>query len=179
MKNTGIENLIVRANNGDGQACYDLYKEYKNGIHVAENELTAMDWLEKALDCNHPMAQLIMGLSLLNAGQQKDAIQYLQLASSNGNPDAMNVLGQLYLGNVENMTDEYTDEDKGLQLLYQAAFCGSPNAQVMLGKCYYIGKWVHQDKLMAKYWLEKAMNAGSEEAAHLYEEALRVNTLLN
>ena len=179
MTNTGIENLIVRANNGDGQACYDLYREYKNGIHVEENSMTAMDWLEKALDCDHPMAQLIMGLSLLNAGQQHDAVQYLKLSSGNGNADAMNVLGQLYLGNVENAAADCLDEEKGIELLFQAAMGGCVNAQVMLGKCYYTGKWVYQDKLMAKHWLEKAMNAGSEEAARLYEETLRVSTLMN
>lgn len=179
MTPAAIDQLIAQAQNGDGQACLDLYEEYKNGVHVVQNHDLAMSWLEKALDCNYPAAQLIMGLSALQSGDITQAVEYLKLACANNNADAMNVLGQLYLGNVENVCCMQIDVDKGMELLTKAGLYGSVNAQIILGKCYYTGKWVHKDLMIALMWLQKAIDLGSSEAQLLMDEAIRVPDLIN
>lgn len=176
MTTTGIHTLINKANRGDGQACYELYQEYKNGEHVSADPKAAMDWLEKAIDCNHPQAQLTMGMNMLGDGNIRDAVNYLQLSINNHNADAMNVLGQVYLGNVRQVSEDIIDKDKGLHLLMQAAHAGSMVAMLTLGKICYTGKWVGKDRFAAICWLEKAAAAGSEEAQILLDEALREQT---
>lgn len=174
-----LEQLRTMAVNGDGQACFELYQEYKNGIHVDENQNLAQDWLEKAVDCNNASAQLVMGLSLLSKGELKDAEAYLELAVNNGSIEAMHIAGQLYLGNIEGVSAEDTDIRKGLALLREAARKGSVHAQIMLGKCYYTGKWLHKNNLLATWYLEMAKNQGSDEAGELLDEACRIATDLN
>lgn len=179
LATAAIDQLIDQAQNGDGQACLALYEEYKNGVHVSQNQYEAQNWLEKALDLNNPSAQLIKGLNSLQDGNIEDALGYLQLACDNDNPDAMNVLGQLYLGNVENVKFGKPDLEKGMELLIAAGLKGSVNAQIILGKCFFTGKWVSRDLLLSKVWLEKAAAQGSREAQSLLDEAIRIPNLIN
>lgn len=179
MEPRTLEQLQNEAMNGDGQACYELYEEYKKGIHVDENEAAALDWLERAIDCNHPMAQLVMGLSMLNRGNISDAIEYLNLACLNHSADAMFILSQLYLGNVEKITIEEPDPEKGIELLMQSASLGDVRAQILLGKCFYVGKWVTKNAFLSSYYLELARNQGSDEADQLLDEVHRIVTDLN
>lgn len=179
MTSAAIDQLIVQAQNGDSQACVDLYEEYKNGVHVDQDQFEAQSWLEKALDLNNASAQLIKGMSALHDGDIEDAMDYLELSCSNDNADAMNVLGQLYLGNVENVTISGLDEEKGIDLLIDAGLKGSVNAQIILGKCFFTGQWVTRDLFLSRLWLEKAADQGSREAQSLLDEAMRVPNLIN
>lgn len=179
MTGQSIEQLILQANNGDPQACFDLYQEYRHGIHVSEDDQTAKEWLEKAIDFNHPIARLIQEMDLLAKGYVEEAIGMLEVQCAQNNADAMNVLGQVYLGNVKNVGTQVLDIEKGIDLVMQAAAQGNVEAQILLGKCYYTGKWVAPNKFAARYWLEKAARAGNETASLLYDEACRVVTDLN
>lgn len=175
---TTIDQLILQANKGDGQACFDLYQEFKNGIHVKEDQETAQEWLDKAIDFNHPAARLILDMDLLSTGHIDEAVDSLEEECSKDNPEALNVLGQLYLGNIDKVSEDIIDLSKGIELLTKAAWLGSLSAQILLGKCYYIGKWVSKDIFLARYWLQKASEQ-SEEAMQLYDEACREITLPN
>lgn len=174
-----MEQLENQASRGDGQACYELYQEYKNGIHVAENESEAQNWLNKAIDLNHPEALLVHGLNLLSQGETEDALEYLEAAGKKNSAAAKNILGQFYLGNIDRMPEEYVNVDLGLKLLYEAAVDGCVESEIMLGKCFYIGKWVQRNPLMASWFLEMAIRNGSEEAEVLLDEVNRVITELN
>ena len=178
MTDRSIQTLIKRANGGDSDACFQLYQEYKTGAHVGMDETAALRWLEKAIDLDHPTAQLIMCLSYLNAGRPKDAIAYLNLASDNGNADAQNILGQLYFGNVCDVDAVPRDTDKALALLNESARNGNPFAQLTLGKCYMIGDGVRRDPFLSRLWLEKAAEH-NDEARMLLDEALVCRTPLN
>lgn len=178
MMNHGISQLIQMAGNGDGQACYDLYEEYTRGENVTADAGMARDYLEKAVDYNNSNAQLQMGLDLLNSGKTREALDYIQLSCLNHNPEALHLLGQLYLGNVENIENRQPDVEKGILLLEEAALEGCVSAQVTLGKAFFLGKWVGRNKFAAILWLEKASAQGSEEAALLLEEACRAEGVL-
>lgn len=179
MSNAMIDNLILRANGGDREACFSLYQEYKNGVNVGMDESEALDWLEKAIDLEHPIAQLIMGLSFLNIGSVKDAIDYLTLASNQQNLDAQNILGQLYMGNVVGIENAPVDKAAGIDLLHSSAAGGNKYAQLTLGKCYLNGDGIVKDMFLAEIWLEKARAQGMEEADVLLDNAHTVISLMN
>lgn len=174
-----IDQLIVQANQGDGQACFELYNEFKHGIHVDENDATAQEWLDKAIDFNHPMARLILDLDLLNTGHISEAIDSLKKECDKDNVTALNLLGQMYLGNVEGISSEWMNIPEGIELITRAANLQDTASQILLGKCYYTGKWVRPDKFLARYWLAQAAKSGLPEAEKLYFEACREITELN
>lgn len=179
MENQVIEKLRHEAENGNGDACFQLYQEYKTGSHVETDEVIALEWLEKALDKEHPIAQLIMGLSYLNAGRVKDAIDYLTLSCNQKNADALNILGQLYIGNVSGIKNAPIDKPKGVELLFDSACQGNVYAQLTVGKCFMTGNGTRKNKFFAKHWLEKASMQGNAEAAALLDECEIATTLLN
>lgn len=170
--------LEEQAMAGDGKACLDLYEEYRHGLHVLPDQQTANTWLEKALDFNNADAQLIMGMKSLKNGNTQEGIGYIELSAENNNPDAMNLLGQMYLGNVDGV-DVAEDRDKGLALVIRAGLQGSLQAQILLGKCYYTGKWVDKCQALACYWLEKAADSGDPKAQELLDEVLLVKNVIN
>lgn len=176
MLNQGIAQLIQMAGKGDGQACFDLYEEYLRGENVHKDLQTAQSYLEKAVDYNNSRAQLQMGLDLLNGGKMKEGLDYIQLSCLNQNVDAMELLGQLYLGNVENIENTAPDVKTGILFLEEAAMQGSVSAQVTLGKAFYLGKWVGRNPFYAELWLERAVENGSEEAQLLLDEMFRVQS---
>lgn len=179
MAEQRIDQLITQANQGDPQACFDLYQEYRQGIHVREDDQIAREWLEKAIDFNHPMAKLIQEMDLLSKGYVEEAIEALQAQCAQNNQDAMLILGQVYLDNVKNVHSSCVDPEKGIDLIEQAAALGNTEAQILLGKCFFTGKWVQANKFAARYWLQKAVEAGSEQARMLYDEACREVTAFN
>lgn len=174
MLNQGIAQLIQMAGKGDGQACFDLYEEYRKGENVHQDLETAQSYLEKAVDFNNSQAQLQMGLDLINSGKMKEGLDYVGLSCLNQNADAMELLGQLYLGNVENIENTAPDIDTGILFLEEAGLQGSISAQITLGKAFYLGKWVGRNPFVAELWLERAVKAGSEEAGLLLDEMFRV-----
>ncbi len=175
MSLTLRKRLDAQAELGDSQACLYLYEEYKN----ENGKQAASDWLEEALDSNSSSAQYIAGVQGLTSGNIEEGVSFLTLSAANNNAQAMNVLGQLYLGNVSGFETADFDPEKGMDYLTQAGRNGSTEAQIILGKCFYLGKWVHKDKLVSTLWLERAAKQGSKEAEKLLDEVLLVNNGLN
>lgn len=175
MSLTLRKRLDAQAELGDSQACLYLYEEYKN----ESGKQAASDWLEEALDSNSSSAQYIAGVQGLTSGNVEEGISFLTLSASNDNAQAMNVLGQFYLGNVSGLETADFDPEKGMEYLIQAGRKGSVEAQIILGKCFYLGKWVHKDNLISTLWLEKAVAQGSKDAEKLLNEVLLVNNGLN
>jgi TPR repeat protein len=62
--------------------------------------------------------------------------------------------------------------------LIEAGEKGSVDAQVVLGKCFYQGKWVPKDLMLAKFWLQKACEKNNPEAVKLYDEVIRVKDII-
>ena len=66
-----------------------------------------------------------------------------------------------------------------MDYLIQAGCNGCTDAQLILGKCFYLGKWVHKDNLMSTLWLEKAVKQGCQDAQTLLDEVLMTSVVLN
>lgn len=175
MSLTLRKRLDAQAKLDDGHACLLLFEEYQNesGLQAAG------DWLDEALDSNSSSAQYVAGVLDLGSGQVSEGISFLKLAAANENVQAMNVLGQLYLGNINGLETATFDLDQGIDYLIQAGLKGSVEAQVILGKCFYLGKWVSRDRFLSALWLEKAAAQGSLEAQQLLDEVLLVHNGLN
>ncbi|MBF0578943.1 sel1 repeat family protein [Erysipelotrichaceae bacterium RD49] len=167
--------LDAQAKLGDGQRCMDLYEAYQN----ESGKQAAIDWLEEALDSNSSSAQYIAGILDLNEGRIEEGLSFLTLSATNDNAQAMNVLGQLYLSNVVGLECIEFDLEKGMDYLIQAGRHGCVEAQLILGKCFYLGQWVHKDNLMSSLWLEKAADQGSRDAQKLLDEILMTSVVLN
>lgn len=175
MNLTARKRLEAQAEHGDGQACLDLYEAYRQ----LPDCQAAREWLDRALDFNYPSAQYLEGVQNLSAGQVGEGIEFLKLAAENGNADAMNVLGQFYLGNITSLETADLNQELGIHYLVNAGLAGSVEAQIMLAKCFYKGKWVHKDDYLSRWWLEKAAEQGSHEAARLLDEVMLVRHILN
>lgn len=175
MSLTLRKRLDAQAALGDAQSCLNLFEEYKN----ENGGQAATDWLEEALDSNCSSAQYIAGVLDLGSGQFNEGISYLKLSASNQNVQAMNVLGQLYLGNINGLEDVSFDVEQGIDYLIQAGLNGSVEAQIFLGKCYYQGRWVGENRLLSVLWLEKAVSQGSEQAQQVLDEVNLVKNLIN
>ncbi len=175
MNAAWMKQLDARARQGDGQACLTLYEQFKNESGVE----AARDWLDEALDSNSSSAQYAEGVLQLVSGDVDNGIAFLDLSARNDNVQAMNVLGQLYLGNVNGVDSVAPDLDKGIAYLEQAAERGNVDAEILLGKCYFLGQWVKKNRFVSTYWLNKAAEQGSRTAADLLENVLYVNNGLN
>ncbi|MFR7639744.1 tetratricopeptide repeat protein [Allobaculum fili] len=176
MKLITLRQLEAQARTGDGKACLALYQEYSNNTR---DEKTARKWLDLALDYDEPRAQFLEGVYSMKVGEIAHGVQFLKLAAFNRNTDAMNVLAMYYLGNIHGISHTVIDLELGLDYLYQAANGGCPDAQIVLGKCFYLGKWVSRNKYLARYWMEKAAKAKSRLAARMLEDMQAVSGALN
>ncbi len=175
MNAAWMKQLDDKARQGDGQACLTLYEQFKN----ESGTQAARDWLDEALDSNSSSAQYAEGVLKLVSGDIDNGIAFLDLSAKNDNVQAMNVLGQLYLGNVNGVEAVTFDLDKGIAYLEQAALRGNVDAQILLGKCYFLGQWVRKNKLISTYYLKQAVEQGSRTAADLLEKVLYVNNGMN
>lgn len=141
-----------------------------------------MEWLKKAADSGLPEAKTDLGLSYLEGRNiEKDeqkGLELIEQASDMGYPHAQSMMAGVYLNGEEGVKDER----KGIMLLQQVANVGDPESQYNLGVCYMsgtgVGTLTQEEKLsneelknlskdgalsdvqIAKYWLEKACEAG-------------------
>lgn len=175
MTAAGRKSLEAQAEHGDGKACLALYEAYSK----LTDDTTARAWLDRALDYNYPSAQFVEGVSKLREGALEEGLEYLELASFNGNPEARNVLGQYYLGNIVQMQPKEIDVQLGMQYLTAAGLAGCVSAQILLAKNFYHGTWTLRDNYLCRYWLEKAVTQGSLEASLMLDELNLVRNILN
>lgn len=74
-------------------------------------------------------------------------------------PEALYRLGQYYLTGNDSL-GIYMNEEKGVELIRQAAERGNAPAQFRLALCYEEGQGVSQDYGQAEYWKNLAIQNG-------------------
>lgn len=93
-------------------------------------------------------------------------------------PEALYRLGQYYLTGNDSL-GIYMNEEKGVELIRQAAERGNAPAQFRLALCYEEGQGVSQDYAQAIYWWRKAAEQGYAWAQYslgiCYAEGLGVD----
>jgi TPR repeat protein len=93
------QRAIIRAEQGDPDAQYDLAERYHDGLGVSQNHQQAFLWFQRAAQQGHARAQTNLGLLLfLGRGTPPnpvDAVKWLTLAVRHGDPKAEAILNKL------------------------------------------------------------------------------------
>ncbi|WP_421169132.1 tetratricopeptide repeat protein [Aeromonas dhakensis] len=175
---------------GNAEASYQLGQDCRQR-HKDKLVSECLDWFEQAAKRDHANAQLVLGQWYAGqAGADEDAVKWLEKAAEQGNRDAQYQLGARYeqgkgvskrpdlaLRWYEKAAAQQQPEallvlarkappEEALSLYQRAANAGAAPAQLWLGQAYLVGKQVHQDLALGRYWLELAAGSGSHEAEY-------------
>ncbi|QLZ70045.1 endopeptidase IV (plasmid) [Legionella sp. PC1000] len=155
------------ADAGDVDAQMFTAAAYMYGVGVKKNMDAATRYYINAAKNGNSIAQFTLAKNFIesrNASNRKLGLIWLNKAVANNNPQAITRLGELYLEG--KMLDK--DENKGEQLLNQAAAQGFAPAMVALGELAL----EQNQKEQALQWFNKAGNQQNNEAyldlAHIY-----------
>ncbi|MCW8826548.1 MAG: sel1 repeat family protein [Gammaproteobacteria bacterium] len=164
FKKAQLEEIQLKAEDGDSEAQFHLGALFANGRGVEFNLDEASQWLTKAADQGEFSAMTLLGWIAI---QQEDsesgsrAMDWYQKAAEAGDVDAQCSIGDLHL------TGGAGIEPNAKAMLYwyeQAANQQHPKAQYQLGKMISDGKFVTQNDEAAFRWLTLAIMNGSEPA---------------
>lgn len=155
------------ADAGDVDAQMFTAAAYMYGVGVKKNMDAATRYYINAAKNGNSIAQFTLAKNFIesrNASNRKLGLIWLNKAVANNNPQAITMLGELYLKG--KLLDK--DENKGEQLLNQAAAQGFAPAMVALGELAL----EQNQKEQALEWFNKASNQHNNEAyldlAHIY-----------
>ncbi|RAO77027.1 tetratricopeptide repeat protein [Dyella jiangningensis] len=134
------------------------------GTGTARDVPAGLEWLRQSVnisqDADH-MAALAMLLAT-TGGDQKEAMQWAQMAADKGSPKGFEVLGMARLSGKWGLPKDPALAEK---LFTTAAQKGDVNTQVALGKLYFSDAFGREDSTSGVHWLQAAADAGSAEAA--------------
>jgi hypothetical protein len=111
----------------------------------------------------NPDAEAWLGAILLDRGQNKEALRYIQHAADAGSPEGQHRLAIVF---AEGLAGTPRNETLAAELFEKAANAGHQRAQINLGLLYLRGQGVPRDLVQARAWLEKA--AAKDDPYALY-----------
>ncbi|MFM5517517.1 hypothetical protein ACKKBH_07325 [Aeromonas dhakensis] len=132
------------AENGNGNAQYNLSQlclKISEKTAKKSYEKKYLEWLELAVKNGHPLAQLKMGIYLVNKNEGPEIDVYANrlftLSAEQGNIDALYQLGLMHLKSYKKYKIE-RDLNMAFEFLNKAKDAGHIEAQVKVGDvCYY------------------------------------------
>ncbi|WP_323900336.1 tetratricopeptide repeat protein [Aeromonas caviae] len=136
------------AENGNGNAQYNLSQlclKISEKTAKKSYEKKYLEWLELAVKNGHPLAQLKMGIHLVNKNEGPEidvhANQLFTLSAEQGNIDALYQLGLMHLRSYKEYNIE-SDLNTAFEFLNKAKYAGHIQAQVKIGDiCYFLPGW--------------------------------------
>lgn len=149
------------ADAGDVDAQMFTAAAYMYGVGVKKNQDVATRYYINAAKNGNPIAQFTLAESFINSrssSNQKLGLIWLNKSVMNGNLSALTTLANLYIDG--KLVDK--NEEKGVELLNQAAAKGFVPAMISLGKLALTQNQTAQ----ALEWLNKAGNE-NDDAAYL------------
>jgi TPR repeat protein len=157
--NRGIALYIESVEMGDGFACAELYRVYRD----LDNRHEAFKWLEKGVELGNRDARYEMGLICAKGGADPDfrktSEDYFRLAAQQGHACARGHYGSmLAFGD-----GPLAQRNEGFAMMLFAAEQGISYSQYEVGFLYMGGCHVLQNYALARYWLELA--AAQDEPA--------------
>ena len=165
---TDFEQLLIRAQNGDTDAQFEVGRRYWNGEGVRENDNAAFSWFEKAALKGYPLALFMLGRCYYHGlgGASKDykkAEMWLDAAVKGGVNEARELLtrAQFKVGEQCYRNTSYRDAAKYFEL---AAQQGDHRAQARMGIMYARGRGVVANKYKSIEWFQKAAAQGNKIA---------------
>ena len=166
-KNEALKWFLKAAENGNADAQVHMAYAYLNGEDVVQNKEEAFEWFHKAAEQGHINAIMSLALRYYSGLDTKadlaQAFFWFQKAAEQGNISAISYMGEFYKYGIV----VERDENKAFSLYKQAAEKGDDYAYVKLALCYLYGTGTPYDTDLAYFWLNKAKNAGVEEAGEM------------
>lgn len=151
------------AENGNSNAQYNLSQlclKISEKTAKKSYEKKSIEWLELAVKNGHPLAQLKMGIHLVNKNEGPEvdvhANQLFTLSAEQGNIDALYQLGLMHLKSYKKNNVEH-DINMAFEFLNKAKDAGHIQAQVKIGDMYC---WLGYD--LDNTQCEKIMIGGRE-----------------
>lgn len=141
------------------EAQYMLAGCYKDGIGMQRNEEKAKTWYKQASDQGYPLAQYEYAINYLG----KYTAEYktlLEKAYESGIIKAAYPYALCFLEGIDQ------DDIYGLALLKKAIENGDGKAMVYMGKLYYDGKFVSEDKSKAFELFSQAAKRGNADGIY-------------
>ncbi|WP_421199825.1 tetratricopeptide repeat protein [Aeromonas enteropelogenes] len=169
------------AEKGNGNAQYNLSQlclKISEKTAKKSYEKMSIEWLELAVKNGHPLAQLKMGIHLVNKNEGPEgdvhANQLFTLSAEQGNIDALYQLGLMHLKSYKKYNIE-RDINIAFEFLNKAKDAGHIQAQVKIGDMYC---WLGYD--LDNTQCEKIMIGGREYEigpgwGHYFEAAKKDN----
>ena len=156
---------------GNQAAIWRLGQCYLEGLGTSKNPYKAFALFKEGSSVS-PTSKFLLGqMYLQGLGTEKDERTGLVLveeaASVSDNPVPKFALGKAYATGVWGVG---IDNAKAVKLFEQSALEGYDKAMLELGRAYYFGTMVKEDKLAAKKWLQMAKEKGVKEAGELLEK---------
>lgn len=112
---------------------------------------SAIEWYEKAAECNHPVGLYKMGVLHMHSQEHDIAMKYFQKAADLGHGGAYYFLATYYMdGNVVQK-----NEQRAFEYYRRAAELGDEAGQAYLGMCYLDGTGTDKNEKAAFFWLSK------------------------
>lgn len=169
--------LEEAANNGSGDAIYELGNCYSLGLGVEKNENAAISWYTLAIKEGNVAAHYKMAIIILNGinaavtGQSFSdelvkAEKLLRFAGNKGNIEAQYQLGMLFQMGIEGLKEDYIEAERWLK---SAANKGNLDAQNALAYLYAHGSKDQKIKVNfsdAMKWWKEAAEKGHAEAQY-------------
>lgn len=169
-------------NNPDG--LYKLALSYETGkIRKADYNLL-FKYLQKAAEAGNSLAMVRLG-ELYETGERLkfDTIQsfyWFEKALNSGNSDMQKKLNSYQgISSIEKdwldlVMDKYQWDEENLEASYNRILEGAnqddPDAQYIIGYCYFSGIYVEPDLDIAKEWFTKSASNGNEESKKIIDD---------
>lgn len=135
---------------------------YNTGDYL-NNYNSAIKFLTQAANCQHVMAQSLLGRIYFSEGSEQDfkkAVYWLKKAANSGEVEAMYTLGQAYrLGRGVKTNHQYA-----IRYLWPIANAGHSGAQNLIGNAYQTGLGLPQNYYLAARFYEYAALSGNSDA---------------
>jgi TPR repeat protein len=114
-------------------------------------------------------AQAWLGAVLLDRGNDREGLRYIQRAADAGSAEGAHRLALVY---AQGLAGTPRNENRALELFDKAAAAGHVRAQINLGILYLRGRGVPRDLVNARAWLEKAAATGDAQALYTLGRAM-------
>lgn len=172
-KSAATKSLILKAEQGDAAAQYELGVLYKNGWRweVHRNPAIAAKWYRNAAEQGHAEAQYNLGRMYetgwwtpsYQSPDYVEAAKWYRMAAEQGHAEAQYNLGLLY----EKGEGVGKDRAEAVKWYRMAAEQGNAQAQYELGVIYRRGWGVPRDDAEAVKWYRMASEQGHADAQNM------------
>ncbi|RHZ72864.1 hypothetical protein Glove_236g7 [Diversispora epigaea] len=173
-KEEEFRQYLKLAEEGNGDAQFDLGNCYMQGIGTTKDEEKAFQWFLKSAEGGNHLGQNNLGRSYRKGiGTTKDeekAFQWYLRSAEGGNSYGQQKLGYFY----RNGIGTTKDEEKAFQWFLKSAEGGDHSGQCGLGWCYCEGFGTTKDEEKAFQWYLKSAEGGCHKGNIILEPVMKM-----